>query len=775
MGVKKGVFMAKKGSIKELIVPNILGLEADIAGDILDDLGIKYEIQEKQIITLLCDKNCVAKTTPKKNSVIKSDETLKIYTSKFKILPSLIILIILIAGLVYFLNKTSVTPLFGGEPEISSSVNGWSDNNIVYITDDAVFNYSEVDHYKYCISKTRSSSECDWKDTYTKSIRLSNSGTWFVWFKGISINNDESSTSNRLKVQIDNESPSITTIDKVIASRSIEVKLDAKDNLSGVDKYYYSINDSEFIEDNKSHTFTSLDENTLYTINMRVVDKAGNYIDSSIKLSTSSSNKGDTSSTTINRVIPQISMNDIPSYITVGDKYTLPTSITPNKNKEYLTCRDENNNTLENTFELAIGKHQITCDYSYDNMTIKTYKTINVLIDNGSDKVFDNNVRLNLDYPEDARVYMYRFITNDVRLDEDKWNYYVEPLYINKNDVNNIMIKYELDGEQIVTTNNDLYIDIRPESYKVKDNEETEVSIKYQNKEDTVYYSVNGSMYNEYKNSFKVKGNTLINAYILRSVKVYDEKSNSIVYKTIRNNDSVYIESISSTIGDKSNTDINISLDGIPDIINNDKVYSIPSSYTFGIHGNYIISCSSDNKIINSTSDLPMGNHDITCTLTALDGETITVSKNISVQYDNYKYDLDNIPSTIEVGYDYELDNKCNISNTNRLKEGKNIIKCGNVSKTINVVKNNNLSIDLDNIPDTISVGDLYPSPSHYHGNNISYIKCIDENKNLLYNTSTLSIGEHNITCSIKAGNEVVTITRKISVTKPKYTIDILK
>ena len=183
--------MAKKGSKKELIVPNILGLESDIAGDILDDLGIKYEIQEKQIITLLCDKNCVAKTVPKKNKVIKSDETLKIYTSKFKILPSLIVLIMLLSSIVYFINKTSVTPLFGGEPEIQLSSSGWNGSNIVYIEDDAVFNYSEVDHYKYCISKSRSTSECDWKDTYTKSIRLSSSGTWFVWFKGISVNNDE--------------------------------------------------------------------------------------------------------------------------------------------------------------------------------------------------------------------------------------------------------------------------------------------------------------------------------------------------------------------------------------------------------------------------------------------------------------------------------------------------------------------------------------------------------------------------------------------------------
>ena len=66
--------MEKKDNKKNLIVPNILGLELDIAGDILDDNNIKYEIQDKKIITFFRDKNCVAKTIPRRGKKIDKND-----------------------------------------------------------------------------------------------------------------------------------------------------------------------------------------------------------------------------------------------------------------------------------------------------------------------------------------------------------------------------------------------------------------------------------------------------------------------------------------------------------------------------------------------------------------------------------------------------------------------------------------------------------------------------------------------------------------------------
>nr|MCR5224170.1 hypothetical protein [Bacilli bacterium] len=69
-------------------------------------------------------------------------------------------------------------------------------------------------------------------------------------------------------------------------------------------------------------------------------------------------------------------------------------------------------------------------------------------------------------------------------------------------------------------------------------------------------------------------------------------------------------------------------------------------------------------------------------------------------------------------------------------------------------------------------VGNLYSLPSHYYGNNIKYIKCLDENNNLIYNTSTLPIGKHTLICVIQDDNNKKMVSKKIEVLKPKYIID---
>jgi hypothetical protein len=765
--------MAKsKNTDNNLKVPNILGLELDIAGDILDDAKIKYKIEDKKIITFFRDKNCVAKTTPKVNKPIGKNEVLHIYPSKVKIGPTLILLLIIIGCIIYYANTKTIVPFLFGEPNITQDSDSWNKSSVVYVTDDADFNYSTIDHYKYCISKSKSSNTCDWKDTYTKSVEVSESGTWFVWFKGISEDNNESSLSNRLKVQIDSEAPNISSIDKTVTTRSIEVKVDAKDNLSGVNKYYYSIDNQEYIESNKSYTFTSLEENKTYNINVRVVDKVGNKVDAIFNVSTTSTNKTNTeSTTTLNKVIPNISMIDIPYNITYQDKYNLPTSVTPSKYIDNTICYF-NDKEITNTSTLPIGLNSIKCVTTVDTSSIISYKDINVKVENGKDEIYDNYIRYNINYPTNATHYMYRYQTDDVRLDDNKWMYYTGPLYIPKDKVNSIIYKYNLNGENIVTKEN-MFVDIRADKYILNDGEETTINIIAPNKEDEIFYSINNSEYQKYNQSFKVKGNTLIKAYIKRVYKEYNESTNTLVDKSIIKHDAIYIENIYPTIGDKTNTDVSISLDDIPNYIDNNKTYSIPSAYSYGIHGSNNLSCTVNGKKINNTSDLPIGTHDIICSITALDGETKVVSKTITINKNNYKYDLDNIPSIIKVKDDYQLDNTCNIKNTNTLEVGKTTITCGNISKDIEVVDKDILSIDNNNIPSVITVGSLYELPSHVKGNNIKFIKCIDENKNIIYNTSTLSIGKHTITSIVEDDKSKKIITTKIEVIKPSYTLDI--
>ena len=763
--------MAKKVNDKQLKMPDILGLELDIAGDILNDNDIKYEIQDKKIITFFRDKNCVAKTIPKKNTLINTKDIVKVYPSKGKIGPLLIILLILIGVFGYMIKTRTITPFLFGAPYIEQASDNWNKSNIVYVSEDAHINNTKIDYYKYCISRSKSSSTCDFKDTYTKNIEISESGIWFVWFKGVGENGEESSLSNRLKVTIDNESPIITTIDKTISTRSIEVKVDAKDSLSGINKYLYSIDNQEFIESNKSYTFTSLEENKNYSIRVRVIDKANNYTDAYLTLSTSSTNKNkEETTTTINRIVPQISMLSIKSVITEGDKYNLPTSVTPSKYQDNTKCYYDDKE-ITNTSDLTVGDYNLKCVSTIDTLSVVSYKDIKVKVEDGDDEVFGDYVRLNLSYPKDATKYMYRFNTDDIRLDDEDWKFYTGPLYIPKNMVDKVITKYELNGEHIVSEDN-LFIDIRPDKYVLSDNEETWININHFNAEDEIYYSVNGSSYNRYTDSFKVKGNTTIKAYIKKINKVYDETTNTIKEEERIKYDAVYIEKIYSNVGDKNNTDVSISLEDLPNTLATNKTYSIPSSYSYGIHGINSLVCTYDNHVINNTSDLKPGEYNIICSITALDGETKITSKYVRVEKDNYRYDLDNIPSIIKVGTNIELDKTCNVSNTSELNIGKNTIKCNNISKDIEVVKDISTYIDLNNIPDKIVVGNLYSLPSHYYGNNIKYIKCLDENNNLIYNTSTLPIGKHTLICVIQDENNKKMVSKKIEVLKPKYIID---
>jgi hypothetical protein len=158
-----------------------------------------------------------------------------------------------------------------------------------------------------------------------------------------------------------------------------------------------------------------------------------------------------------------------------------------------------------------------------------------------------------------------------------------------------------------------------------------------------------------------------------------------------------------------------------------------------------------------------------------MDGESKIATKHINIKSKLYLYDLDNIPSIIKLGDKYELSNTCNITNTSKLSVGKHTIKCGDTSKDVEVVKNDKAYIDVNNIPSTIVVGTLYELPSHVYGNNIQYIKCFDEKNNLVFNTSTLSLGKHEITCILKTDNDVIRINKTINVIKPKYSFDIYK
>lgn len=718
--------MKKEKEIKGKIVPDIRNLELDIAGDELDEHKIKYHIEDKKVITLFIDRNCVARTEPKIGHIIKDDEVLKIYPSKIKLYP-LFIIFIIIGAFIYYINSKVPTPFFGGYPTIEESVNGYSLSKVVYVSDDAEFNNANVSYYKYCISSSRNNSECEWKDTYTKSVEISESGSWFIWFKGISENNDESYLSNRLKVQIDSEAPTVNLISTITTNKSIEVNISASDALSGISKYYYSIDDTEYVESNKSYIFSNLESNKTYNIKVKVSDVLDNSIIVSFKVTTGIRTTSTSSSTSIinDDTIPSISMQGISSIITYQDDINIPTVTKFGNTNGTTNCYYDDNISIENTKELPLGEHKITCDLVGNNgYSVEVSKNVNVIPSKTDDKVENNYSYVNLNYPSNATKYMYRIKDNTYSRMSDDWKYYTNTLYVKNSDVNNIIIKYELNNnEYIITPDSSLYVDIRPDSYSVDVSSKTNVNIVYDTIADEKLYRINDGDWINYDGTISVYGNTKIDAMSIKYQKVYE--NNKIVTKSISNIDSVYISTNYSIIGSKENTSVSISLDNIPSELSSGSNYSIPSYYSYGSHNTGFVSCTlDDKKNVYNTNELSEGEHNITCVISALDGVTSMSSKKITI-----------LPSDKKIT---SIDNK------------------------------NNKEFNLDNIPDSITIGDMYYVPSYANLGNIKNIKCVSNYK-IINNTSELKLGNNEITCTLtdNDGNNT-SISKNVYVDKPK-------
>ncbi len=720
--------MKKEKEIKGKIVPDIRNLELDIAGDELDEHKIKYHIEDKKVITLFIDKNCVARTEPKIGHIIKDGEVLKIYPSRIKLYP-LFILLIIIFAFIYYINSKVSAPFFGGYPTIEESSSGYSLSKVIYVSDDAEFNNANVSYYKYCISNNRNSDECEWHDTYTKSVKISLSGSWFVWFKGVSENNDESYLSNRLKVQIDSEAPVISSINTITTSKSIEVNVSASDALSGISKYYYSIDDSEYIESNKSYIFSNLENNKTYNIKVKVSDTLDNSIIASFKVTTGIRTTTSSSTSVINDdTIPSISLQSIPSIITYQDDINVPTVTKFSNTNGTTICYYDSNISIENTKELPLGEHKITCDLVGNNgYTIEVNKNINVIPSKTDDKVEDNYSYINLNYPSNATQYMYRIKDNTYSRMSDDWEYYTNSLYIKNSDVNNIIIKYVLNNnEYIITPDNSLYVDIRPDNYSVNVSDKTNINIVYDTIADEKLYRINDGEWKTYDGTLSVYGNTKIDAMSIKHQKVYE--NNKIVTKSITDIDSVYISMNYSTIGSKDNTSVSISLDNIPDEVSVGSNYSIPSYYSYGNHDTGFVSCNlDDNTKVYNTNELSEGEHNITCVITALDGNTSTSSKKINILSNDKEY----------------------LSTTSKKNK-------------------ENKEFNLDNIPDNITIGDMYYVPSYVNLGNIKNIKCISNYK-IINNTSELELGNNQITCILTDNDgNTNSISKNIYVDKPK-------
>ena len=161
--------------------------------------------------------------------------------------------------------------------EKNKVVEVWKDSTIVEFNQD-----KDTEYYEYCISTVKDNKDCVWSRTNETTLSINNNGHRYVYYKLI----DKKSKVIKEymeEVFIDNTVPVINKIE-VLEEDKLTIRVDAIDNVSSIDKYYYSMDNENYTEGTMTYVLNELDKTKEYTIYVKVLDKAGNVATSSIKI-----------------------------------------------------------------------------------------------------------------------------------------------------------------------------------------------------------------------------------------------------------------------------------------------------------------------------------------------------------------------------------------------------------------------------------------------------------------------------------------------------------
>lgn len=535
--------------INKKVVPTLKGLKLDEAKDKLKKAGIEeYSIKKK--FDLFTKSGYVIKSKPSEENELK--ENLIVYVSERRIL--LIILLFLLCILItLFLNGTVSIVFETTAPIIKSDAHEWSKNSLISVEKDATMK-NKLSHYEYCVSKGKSTLNCNWIKTTTKNTQISLSGKWYVYFRGVDEKNQKSKTSNREYALVDNDAPIIEKLSETVTFNSIKLDVKATDLHSGLDKLYYSIDDGSLVEGKNEFTFENLLSNHEYKITIKAVDKLGNesIYTKTIKTkeevqTTTKANKTTkkTSTKKPNEDKPSIDLIDLPNIINYKDSYKLPSHYSFGNSTGVVECYSDDQ-LVTNTDELTTGEHKITCTATNkEGASATVSKTIYVKLNEAPQEDLDGWIWLNLYYPENSTNWEWKLIREDeVMSDNDLlWNPYTGPILVRVEDVENIYIRYTLNENEVIESKSGYFIDITADKNPVKNGEEANITLNYSKNVDKVEYSVNNGKWESYENVFQVGANNLITARITYHENVYDADGNILITKTKTKQVEAYISS----------------------------------------------------------------------------------------------------------------------------------------------------------------------------------------------------------------------------------------
>ena len=539
-------------------VPNIVGVSLDEAKEILEKANIEIE-KEKKKIDIFEKSGTVVKVEPKEETSLKKNEKVVLYVSDRK--PILIIILLfLLCALFMIVRKGTISTLINTTaPVVESKTHEWTKTGMVVVTKDAKM-IDELKNYEYCVTNKKSTIGCNWQITETKNAEIVASGKWYVYFRGIDVRGRRSKVSNREYVKVDNENPVVKKIKEKETENTIKVTIEATDRLSGVNSYFYKIDNQEYVLGTKTHEYKNLEANKEYKISIKVVDKVGNETIVTKKVKTKESNNitepEETTTTTKvtttkvttteekDEVIPIINLDKVPLKFFYGNKYDLPSYYKFGPKGGEVKCIVDEVEEARDTSKLGIGKHKIVCT-AYGNNGINTTveKEVEVAVEEVEEEENDGWIWLNLHYPANSTKWEWKKLDeNEEQSGEDlNWKEYTGPIRVRVEDVDKIIIRYEIDGNEIIISPDGYYVDIEPEKISVKVGEVTKVKINYSNNVEKVEYRINNGVWQEYTGVFEVGPNTSIEARIRYLIDVYDDEGNLLLQKTKKKTASGYI------------------------------------------------------------------------------------------------------------------------------------------------------------------------------------------------------------------------------------------
>lgn len=481
-------------------------------------------------------------------------------------------------------------------PLITGGSLEWSKERLIKIERDAK-SASGINYYEYCISDNDKLNNCKWQKTYTKNVIVSETGKFYIAFRGVSNDKSIGKNSNIEEVLIDNIAPKINDI-KITNSELLNIKILATDAHSGISNYYYSINDSNYNKVSKSFNLENSLTSGVYKIKIKVEDQVDNYselefyidekgnilnreqIDKYLESlnqnnqdsqdnntenkqdtdssnnntdnnntnnsgNTSDNNQSENNNDNVKKFPPIINLDKVPSNITFNDNYILPSYYEFDSMGGSVECK-VGTQEVKNTNELKIGNNLVVCNaYGNNGLTNSVSKLINVELENGEDEIFDGWIKMNLYYPENSTDWQWRLgRPGEIRSgkDNDGWKDYTGPILVRLSDVENVYIKYKINGKTvIIPPSSRLLVDITPDKYSLYKNEKTKVTITYDNNSETKEYRIDSGNWQTYSEPFEVGINQIIEARATKNEKVYDSEGNYVYTRKITGSDAVFI------------------------------------------------------------------------------------------------------------------------------------------------------------------------------------------------------------------------------------------